>query len=333
MPYNSTSNSRGSITMSKLFFAILLSFVSLFFIQNLQAACTLSPLTRAVDFTAANPKNSFEIQTSQDMVSTTMGIECPGSLLSILGDNTVTATIINSSGFKLSKNSINIPYILCQDTNCTNIYQNGSTIIWRSQELLDLLELFGRIKIDLPLYLKILPSENTDLIAGTYNDTINIRWDWSICTSVNLLGICLSRDTGSETATINVTLEVTNVCEINSAPDVNFGSAALPSSFNTVNSNTLQTRCTKDANYSIKLTSTQGEIDGMRQMLATVNGSNYYLQYQLYRSGVAWTSTNDLSMTGLGTIQDIPYQAKINADQQNIPAGSYSDTVTVTITY
>ena len=78
---------------------------------------------------------------------------------------------------------------------------------------------------------------------------------------------------GSVTSTINVTLEVSNICEINSAPNVNFGSAALPSSFNTVDSSILQTRCTKDANYSIKLTSINGETDGMRQMFEKVNGS------------------------------------------------------------
>lgn len=331
MSDNNVSRNKGLIIMTKLLFSILLSFFSLFIVQNLQAACTLLPLITNVNFTEAN---SFEIQTSQDMVSTTMGIRCSNiQLLGILSNDKVTATIINSSGFHLSNNDGNsIPYKLCKDSSCDNTYQNGSLITWSSTELINLLSL-GAFTLNLPLYLEILPSSNPDLVAGTYQDTINIKWDWSLCTLLGLGDICLIRDSSSSIATINVSLDVSNICAIESPPNVNFGSAALPSSFNAINSNVLQTRCTKNANYSIKLTSIQSEIDGMRQMLATVNGSNYYLQYQLYRSGVAWTSTNDLSMTGLGTIQDIPYQAKINADQQNIPAGSYSDTVTVAITY
>lgn len=317
--------------MSKLFFPLLLSFFGLFFIQNLQASCTLSPSESNANF---GKVNSFDIQTSQEeMVSTTMGLTCTiVTLVGILSEDKVTATIQNNSGFKLSNNSGNsIPYKLCKDMSCNDFYENQDSIIWSSSQLLALLSL-GQFKVDLPLYLKISPTTNIDLIAGTYTDTIYIKWDWFLCHVLGIGDLCVIRDSGSVTSTINVTLEVSNICEINSAPNVNFGSAALPSSFNTVDSSILQTRCTKDANYSIKLTSINGETDGMRQMFEKVNGSNY-IQYQLYRSGVAWTSTNDLSMTGLGVIQDIPYQAKINAGQQNVPAGDYSDTVTVTVTY
>lgn len=316
------------MTMRKLFFAILLSFFSLFFIQNVQALCI--PSQSNVSFGTVN---SFAIQTSQqEMVSTTMGLTCTNIvILDLLTQDKVTATIKNNSGFMLSNNSSNsIPYKICKDVSCNDFYENQDSIIWNSTQLIALLSL-GQFTVDLPLYLKILPTTNTDLIAETYTDTIEIQWDWSLCTLG--VAVCLARDKSSATSTVNLTLTVSKICEINSAPNVEFGSAALPSSFNAINSNVLQTRCTKNANYSIKLTSIQSEIDGMRQMLATVNGSNYYLQYQLYRSGVAWTSINDVSLIGTGSTQSIPYTAEINASQPNLPAGSYSDTIKVTVTY
>ncbi len=318
--------------MGRILFSILLSFFSLFFVHSVQAAsCTISPGT--ANFGSIN---SFIIQSTSQIISGTTGFKCTGGNISILGTNYVNATISSTNNqngtvprLKHSTSTNYIPYNLCQEASCTTNYQVGSIIQWNSTTLLGLLGLFSGADGSLPIYLKTAIGSN--IPAGTYTDIINIQWDWKLC-DLGLLGACLFSE-GSGSSTINISLDVSNICAIESPPNVNFGSAALPSSFNAINSNVLQTRCTKDANYSIKLTSTQGEIDGMRQMLATVNGSNYYLQYQLYRSGVAWTSTNDLGMTGLGTIQDIPYQAKINADQQNIPAGSYSDTVTVTITY
>lgn len=318
--------------MTKILFSILLSLTSFLFVHYAQAASCTASLGSA-NFGSIN---SFLIQDTSQITRGATGFKCTGNSASIFGTNRVKATILstqhqNGSISRLKNlNSANyIPYTLCKEQSCMVDYRAGSNILWESTTLLGLLGLFGGPDGNLPIYLKTTMGANVP--AGTYTDTINVKWEWDLC-DIGVLGLCLS-STGSSTSTINITLIVSNTCAIDSAPDINFGSAALPSSFNTIDSNVLKTRCTKGANYSIKLTSTNNEVNNMRRMLATVNGSNYYLQYQLYRSGLVWSGTNDFSTIGLGTVQDIPYQAEINADQQNIPAGNYSDTVILTITY
>ncbi|MCP5738230.1 spore coat U domain-containing protein, partial [Klebsiella pneumoniae] len=68
-------------------------------------------------------------------------------------------------------------------------------------------------------------------------------------------------------------------------------------------------------------------------MSQTINSTNYYLQYQLYKTdGSAWTPTADVSLVGNGNAQQTNFKARVNASQSNQPAGVYSDTVLVTVT-
>ena len=58
------------------------------------------------------------------------------------------------------------------------------------------------------------------------------------------------------------------------------------------------------------------------------------MQYQFYQpNGSAWTESNNLSVTGSGAAQSANYTLKINPTQSNQPAGTYSDTVLVTVSY
>ncbi|WP_418303860.1 spore coat protein U domain-containing protein [Pantoea agglomerans] len=49
--------------------------------------------------------------------------------------------------------------------------------------------------------------------------------------------------------------------------------------------------------------------------------------------GLTWVAGSPLSQTGTGSTQSLNYSAEINPDQTNQPAGRYSDTVTVTVSY
>lgn len=95
----------------------------------------------------------------------------------------------------------------------------------------------------------------------------------------------------------------------------------------------LDVLCAKDSAYSVALTSTHPDDANWPRMTADVSGTNYYLQYQLYRAGnSAWTESNSYASTGTGATQTIPFTARINANQANKPAGSYKDTVSVAVT-
>lgn len=294
------------------------------------AACSASAST-----TDLGSISSFELASTAQTVTSGSGFSCTsGSLLSLLSTNTVTATLYSSlhaSGtsprlYNAASGSA-IPYQICSDASCGSTYSIGSSISWSSTSLLGLLGLFNAQDSTLPLYLRSTTGINVP--AGTYTDTLTINWSYRIC-FVGVLGVC-SYTTGTATSTLSFSLVVTNDCYIDSAPDVSFASAALPAEFSSVSSS-LSVRCTLNASYTVNLTSSNPVSGDWRQMAAS-SGSDV-LQYQLWQSdGTAWTSGHDLSQTGSGTSQTINYTGSINAAQTAPPAGSYSDTVTVTVSY
>ena len=295
------------------------------------AACTASSSS-----TSFGSLSSFTLATSSQLVESGTGFTCTGSALSLISTNTITATFAsstNASGttprlYSSSAGSY-IPYTLCGDSACSTTYSIGSSKTWSSTTLLGLLGLFNSSDGSLPLYLKTTSGVNVP--AGTYTDTLTLSWNYKIC-FIGLLGLC-SYTTGTATSTIAVTLIVTNDCAIDTAPDVDFGSASLPVDFSDVSSS-LGVRCTSNASYTVNLTSSNATSGNWRQMSATTTSGTSYLQYQLQRSdGTVWTDTAALSSVGTGSTQTLSYTAVINPDQSNQPAGSYSDTITVTVTY
>ncbi|WP_412524006.1 spore coat U domain-containing protein [Brenneria populi] len=297
------------------------------------ASCTVPASSTALGSYASSvvgPNGTPQIITSGS------GFSCSGSALSLISTNTITATVIgdtNASGSSMRlKGGIGgsdvISYDLCMDASCGTLYSIGSSYTWKKTSFLGILGLFNASDGTLPIYVRTSIGNNVP--AGTYTDTVTIQWDYSLC-ALGLLGICIY-DTGTLTSTLNLSMTITNDCQITSAPDVNFGSAALPADFPTVG-NSLGVNCTNQGAYTVKLTSSHPDDAGWRRMTATVGGAAYYLQYQLYHTdNTAWTENADYAGTGAGVTQSIPYTARINASQANQPAGAYSDTVTITVT-
>ncbi|WP_199063244.1 spore coat protein U domain-containing protein [Serratia sp. ASV30] len=305
------------------------------FIPSGRAGCTATPTNGSL-----GTQNSFAVSSAPLVTSVSSGLTCTGGLLNIGGTNTITATIGTtlhpvSTQPRLFSAATGqyLPYSLCQDGGCSTLYNQGSVITWSNTTALGLLGLFTGPNSTLPIFIR--PQMNSNLAAGTYTDTIPITWSWSICSIAvgNLL--CLP-DTGSITSgsNINLSLVITNYCYIDSAPNVGFGTAALPSGLTAVVGNTISVRCTLNASYSVNLTSSVASSGQYRQMASTVNGTTSYIQYQLFKGdSTVWTAATNSNATGTGTSQSFPYTASVNLSQNNQPAGSYSDTVTVTVAY
>ncbi len=300
-------------------------------INNALAACT----------TASGAANlgtvtSFNVATVPQKVTATSGFACTGGVLTLLSTNTVTATIAsttNANGTTAelynAANNQAIPYLICKDSACATPVNVGASTTWSSTTLLGLLGLFTS-NGTLPLYMQTIPGAN--IKAGTYTDMININWAWHLCT-VGVLGLCLYDD-GTGSTTVNVTMIVSNYCFIDNAPDVVFGTAAFPSGFAPVTGNSLSVRCTLGATYNISLASNNPITGQYRQMLSTVNGVTNSLQYQILKADTTvWTPTANYPSIGTGTSQNINYTATVNPNQPNVPAGTYTDTVVVTVTY
>jgi len=320
--------------------AVLLLLSSLAGMGTALADCT-NGAGAAVGSASFGTQSSFTINGTSQLVTANTGYSCSGNVLSLLSTNTIRLTLSSSTNASGSTPRLYapangstpaayVPYTLCIDSGCATTLPVGNSYTNSQTSLLGLLGLFTGTNGTLPLYLK---TSLANVPAGTYTDTLNLSWASHVC-FIGLLGLCIYTDQ-TATTTIPVTLVVTNYCYLDSAPNVSFGSNPFPSSFTTpVTSNSLSVRCTQSAAYTIKMASSNPLSGQYRQMSSLINGTTYYLQYQLLKAdSTVWTPTNDLAATGNGNSQAVSYTAQVNTSQANVPAGNYSDTVTVTVTY
>lgn len=132
----------------------------------------------------------------------------------------------------------------------------------------------------------------------------------------------------------SVTATLTNSCLINAVSALNFGNQGLLSAA-VYNTATLTTQCTNGAPYSIGLDNGLNAIGTARSMLGP---NSELLTYELYRDSnhnLRWGSTvntDTLSVTGNGSQQVTTVYGLVPA-QTTPPPGTYTDTVTVSVTY
>jgi len=151
----------------------------------------------------------------------------------------------------------------------------------------------------------------------------------------------------SSTATSNmsVTASIANNCTISASP-LAFGAydpigANASTALTTTTS--IAVNCTNGDSTTVTLgqgnhaagDSTDASPD--RRMLATVNLTSYYLSYTLIQpdDSTPWgnTSGTGVGYSGTGTAGSLTVNGSVPANQNGLPAGSYSDTVVATITF
>lgn len=147
---------------------------------------------------------------------------------------------------------------------------------------------------------------------------------------------------GTTNTTFQVTATVANSCVINSAGNLAFGSYDPNSTSATNATSVINVNCTKGDAYSIALN--YGANGGGATNRVMVDGSGNHLNYNLYADSSltkVWNNTctagnNCDSGTGagpgVGNEQTYTVYGQIAAGQ-NAPAGSYSDTITVTVNF
>ena len=146
---------------------------------------------------------------------------------------------------------------------------------------------------------------------------------------------------GTATADLSVTATVSNNCTI-SASAVAFGSydpIVANKSADLQGTGTVTTTCTNGASVTVTLgqgsNPAQGSTDDvpLRQMASGTNKLSYFL-YQDENRTTVWgnTSGTGKSDTGTGSASELTIYGKV-PQNQNVPAGSYSDTVVATVTF
>lgn len=170
---------------------------------------------------------------------------------------------------------------------------------------------------------------------------------WSIVAAATALVLAFSSTllkAGTATANLTVQVTITASCTI-SAATLNFGSVAGTTVATTAQtgSATVSVTCTNGSAYSVGMGQGNNYSGGSNRM----NNSTNYIPYGLYTDvGLthAWTTTTSSSSctggastcylgTGTGSSQNITVYGQIPSTTTAPATGTYSDTVTMTITY
>lgn len=285
--------------------------------------------------------NSAQVlSTVQTASSSNSGLQCNGSVLSVLSStDSFKVKVTSATSGLVGPTGDIIPYTLYADATTTYPITRGNFFEFRTTGILDLLGLLNGTPKAVPLYMRTLVGSN--VAAGLYQETLNVQWEWSYCEGIGLGGFCIGQDTGSYTKTLLVSMTVTNDCQI-TTPNISFGSAPVVAGFGTV-SQSLSVSCTKGSNYTVGLDDGLNVASGRRRMKSTANN---YLAYDIFKSAstVRWGSSgtarrastdadvNPGAGTGTGS-QVFNYNAKVYTDQATPPAASYTDSVILDVQF
>jgi spore coat protein U-like protein len=137
------------------------------------------------------------------------------------------------------------------------------------------------------------------------------------------------------TTTLTVQVAITATCTINSASALNFGTQGVLAA-NVDQSSTIQLTCTNTTPYNIGLNAGTGTgaTVATRKLTSGANTINYTLYSNSGRTTV-WgntVGTDTVAATGNGAAQNYTVYGRIPAQTSPAP-GSYTDTITVTVTY
>jgi spore coat protein U-like protein len=144
-------------------------------------------------------------------------------------------------------------------------------------------------------------------------------------------------DSLAATATSTFTVQVTIVanCTVNSASTMNFGSNGVLTA-NVDQTSTVAVQCTDTTPYNIGLDAGTGTGASVATRKMTSGGAT--VNYTLYSDSghtTVWgntVSTDTVSATGNGASQSYTVYGRVPTQTTPAP-GTYSDTITVTVTY
>ncbi|MCT2385963.1 Csu type fimbrial protein [Erwinia pyrifoliae] len=306
-----------------------------------RAACSISPTSVNVSLGTVT---SFVLNTTPQTASTTITVNCGSGVVVLLSSDFISVQLAsatpNAGGRgQLALSSNNIPIQLCSTSNCsTELTIGGAATTYSQTQLINLANLLGGFVFPIPFYIRTLP--NAVVPAGTYTGQLSVLFTYRICTGIGLFGICLlgQQQTGTFTVPITVTITITNDCTTITAPAINFGSAPLVGSFLPVNQS-ISVVCTVGSTYTVGLNNGLHATGNQRYM---ASGSNL-LAYQIYQGSgstywgsigtarVSSSASNSISSDQL--TRTFNYNALILTSQNTPVAGSYSDTVTVDLSF
>ncbi len=338
------------------------SFMSMYSGRSLAVNCSTGSTTVAFGNVDVVP-SSTNYASTYSATSANIPVTCGNSLFDLVGNYKVSVCV-NISGGSLSSRQMSgtpstnkLNYNLYADSAHTTIWGaypgSPTAVAVPSNFAYTNIAIFGGSSgpNNVPVYGFLQASANSSAIAGAYTDaslTATLSWNYtySAIFSPGTPDSCtlgpsnsgFAGGSGSSSAfSLTATATVTNDCAV-SATTINFGGAVGVLTSPVTNTGTITANCTNTATYTIALdkgTSTSGSIADRRMQAA--GGSQVH--YELYTtSGYAtiWGDgtggSSTAGGTGAGSSQSYTVYGRIPAQTSPAP-GSYSDTITVTVTY
>lgn len=323
----------------------LIVLMAMGFSAGSRAACALPASTASF-----GSVSSFVVNTTASSSSANVNVNCgSGSILSLLSSNNITLRLASASNIAGTRGTLkrsgdtgsdNIPVQLCTAQTCASEMTIGSAAVtYSSASLVNLIGLLGGLNFTIPLYLRTVPGQV--VAAGTYTVTLNVAVTYRICTGIGIGGLCLagSDQNGSGTIPITITMVISNDCTTITAPNVSFGSAPLVSGFSTV-SQSISVICTKGSTYTVGLSNGSHAVGSVRNM---ASGSNL-LSYEIFKGTSVtdrWgptgterqSSVNATTTSADGLTRTYNYTAMVLTSQNTPPAGNYTDSVVVDLSF
>lgn len=161
---------------------------------------------------------------------------------------------------------------------------------------------------------------------------------------IAIVAIRPAQAASSTTGTFNVTASVVASCNLAAITDLAFGNYDPVNNTGTTGTTTLGVTCTSGTTYTIALN--YGSNSGSKTDRFMSDGSSHTIGYNLYTDSAhtnVWydnstdpcTASNCVdNATGTGSSQSYTVYGQIDATQATQPpVGSYSDTITVTVSY
>jgi hypothetical protein len=172
-------------------------------------ACTVTNPTTTPDFGTFSPAAVKGNAVPAGTVSG--GINCSGTVISLLGGNVLTGTLGSTNGYKMTPINGGEPvtFKVYVDQAATKQMSTTGSMNFLDTQLVDLVGLLGNSPSNIPLYVK--PASANPVAADTYTGTFTIAWVWKFCSTAWVGSSCTLGGTvkqGSATATINFTMKV-----------------------------------------------------------------------------------------------------------------------------
>jgi spore coat protein U-like protein len=300
--------------------------------------CSVNPIP-PINFGTINPIGSQSATTSgtfnwsctKELKDTFAGY----TLCFNIGQSAVSGTVIPRNMSLTSSATTTLTYQLYQDAAFTKIWTSqfnaGGTfplINWND------VGIFANISGSMTIYAR-LNAPQTGAAPGSYTDSYTIATAL-ITINGGIFGAPGTCSTSIAAALpFQVQATVNKQCNVSYANNVNFSSVTARQT-NITSFNTLGVACTSNTPYTIGLIPSNSNTAGNGAMKGTGNNTDtvpYQLRSTSGITGTVWGNTAQNTVAGIGTGSTVAYTVYGTVPSANYTPDSYSDTVTINVTY